>query len=158
MTADARPVAPARWQEAVIERMAPQTPRIVSVFLRALLAPHLAGQHIDVRLTAPDGYRAQRSYSIASAPGSANLELAIERLDDGEISPYFHEVARPGDAFEIRGPIGGHFVWSATLRGYQPEIRWPSTPKKCRCPGSGCRRTRLPFSGTRRPSARATTG
>ena len=111
MTADARPVAPTRWQEAVIERMVPQTPRIVSVFLRSPLAPHLAGQHVDVRLTAPDGYQAQRSYSIASAPGSANLELAIERLDDGEISPYFHEVARPGDTIEVRGPIGGHFVW-----------------------------------------------
>ena len=75
------------------------------------MALHVAGQHVDVRLTAPDGYQAQRSYSIASAPGAPTIELAIERLDDGEVSPYFHEVARPGDSVEIRGPIGGHFVW-----------------------------------------------
>ena len=102
---------PSPWQEAIIERVAPQTPRIVSVFLRSTLAPHLAGQHVDVRLTASDGYQAQRSYSIASPPGYEFIELAIERLEDGEVSPYFHEVARAGDAIEIRGPIGGHFVW-----------------------------------------------
>jgi ferredoxin-NADP reductase len=100
-----------RWHEALIERLLPQTPRIISVFLRAALGPHEAGQHLDVRLTAPDGYQAQRSYSIASAPGSEFIELAIERLEDGEVSPYFHDVARPGDAIEVRGPIGGHFVW-----------------------------------------------
>ncbi len=99
------------WQEAVIERIAPQTPRITSIFLRAPLAGHVAGQHVDVRLTAPDGYQAQRSYSIASAPGSATFELAIERLDDGEVSPYFHDIAQPGDTIDIRGPLGGHFVW-----------------------------------------------
>lgn len=70
-----------------------------------------AGQHVEVRLTAADGYRAERSYSIASAPGGP-LELAIERLDDGEVSPFFHEVVAVGDTIEIRGPIGGHFVWS----------------------------------------------
>jgi ferredoxin-NADP reductase len=112
MTADAS-VAPARWQEAVIERIAPRTPRVISVFLRAPLQQHLAGQHVDVRLTAPDGYEAQRSYSIASAPGTGPIELAIERLDHGEVSPFFHEVARPGDTIEVRGPIGGHFVWRA---------------------------------------------
>jgi len=100
-----------RWREALIERVVRQTPRVVSVFLRAPLAEHQAGQHVDIRLTAPDGYQAQRSYSVASAPGAAAIELAIERLDDGEVSPYFHEVARPGDSFELRGPIGGHFVW-----------------------------------------------
>lgn len=103
--------APLRWQEAVVEGIARLTPRIVSVALRAPLAGHLAGQHLDVRLTAPDGYQAQRSYSICSAPGSAAVELAIERLDDGEVSPFFHEVAEPGDIIEVRGPIGGHFVW-----------------------------------------------
>ena len=102
---------PSRWQQAVIERLLPQTPRVISVFLRSALGPHEAGQHVDVRLTAPDGYEAQRSYSIASAPGAEQLELAIERLEEGEVSPYFHEVARPGDAIEIRGPIGGHFIW-----------------------------------------------
>jgi len=105
--------SPSRWREAVIERLLPQTPRIVSVFLRSALGPHDAGQHVDVRLTAPDGYQAQRSYSIASPPESETIELAIERLENGEVSPYFHEVAEPGDAIEIRGPIGGHFVWRA---------------------------------------------
>ena len=105
--------APLRWQQALVERKVAQTPRVVSVFVRALLSPHDAGQHVDVRLTAADGYQAQRSYSIASSPEAALLELAVERLDDGEVSPYFHDVAEPGDAFELRGPIGGHFVWRA---------------------------------------------
>jgi ferredoxin-NADP reductase len=108
---DTNAALPSRWQQAVIERLLPQTPRVISVFLRSALGPHDAGQHVDVRLTAPDGYEAQRSYSIASAPGTEQIELAIERLEDGEVSPYFHEVARPGDAIEIRGPIGGHFIW-----------------------------------------------
>ncbi len=106
-------VAPPRWQEAVIERIVPQTPRVVSVCFGVSLGPAVAGQHVDVRLTAPDGYQAQRSYSIASAPGAASVELVIERLDDGEVSPHFHEVARPGDTIELRGPIGGHFIWRA---------------------------------------------
>jgi ferredoxin-NADP reductase len=72
---------------------------------------HLAGQHVDVRLTADDGYQAQRSYSIASAPESPHLELTVERVDDGEVSAWFTEEARPGDQFELRGPIGGHFAW-----------------------------------------------
>jgi len=77
-----------------------------------------AGQHVDVRLTAPDGYQAERSYSIASAPEAGTpLELAIELLDDGEVSPYFHEIAEVGDEIEIRGPIGGHFVWSRSEGG-----------------------------------------
>jgi ferredoxin-NADP reductase len=84
---------------------------VISVFLRLRLDEYVAGQHVDVRLTAADGYQAQRSYSIASAPASADIELAIERLDDGEVSPFFHDVARAGDSIEVRGPIGGHFVW-----------------------------------------------
>ena len=100
-----------RWQEAVIARIEPATPRIASVFLKADIARHIAGQHLDVRLTAPDGYEAQRAYSIASAPGEAPIELIIEKLDDGEVSPYFHEVAQAGDSIEVRGPLGGHFVW-----------------------------------------------
>jgi ferredoxin-NADP reductase len=104
-------VAATRWQQADIERITPQTARVISVFLRTRLERTSAGQHVDVRLTAPDGYQAQRSYSIASAPGAELVELAIERLDDGEVSPYFHEVARPGDSIELRGPIGGHFIW-----------------------------------------------
>ncbi len=71
-----------------------------------------AGQHYDVRLTAPDGYQAQRSYSLASSPGNTNLiEIAIELIDDGEVSSYFHDSVEPGEMIEIRGPIGGHFTW-----------------------------------------------
>jgi ferredoxin-NADP reductase len=77
----------------------------------------VAGQHVDVRLTAPDGYQARRSYSIASAPGAGDIELAIELLDDGEVSGYFHDVAQPGDTIEVRGPLGGHFVWQAGQPG-----------------------------------------
>jgi ferredoxin-NADP reductase len=105
------PGVAARWQTAEIERVVRQTPRVTSIFLRAPLAQHLAGQHIDVRLTAPDGYAAQRSYSIASAPGAPLLELAIECLQDGEVSPFFHDMAQAGDTLDVRGPIGGHFVW-----------------------------------------------
>jgi len=78
---------------------------------------HRAGQHVDVRLTAPDGYQAQRSYSIASAPEDEHLELTVERLDDGEVSPYLTQVLRPDDELELRGPIGGYFVWEASLGG-----------------------------------------
>lgn len=117
MTTAAPSPTAARWLGAVIGRIAPRTPRVLSVFLRASLGPHLAGQHVDVRLTAPDGYQAQRSYSIASAPGSDNIELAIERLEGGEVSAFFHDVAQPGDSIEIRGPIGGHFVWRAADGG-----------------------------------------
>jgi ferredoxin-NADP reductase len=109
--------APARWQRAVITRIEPLGARMRSVYLRAPLAPHVAGQHVDVRLTAPDGYQARRSYSIASAPGDGDIELAIELLDGGEVSGYFHDVAQPGDTIEVRGPLGGHFVWHATQPG-----------------------------------------
>jgi ferredoxin-NADP reductase len=78
---------------------------------------HRAGQHVDVRVTAEDGYQAQRSYSIASAPEDTRLALTIERLDDGEVSPYLTEVLRVGDRLEFRGPIGGYFVWEVTLGG-----------------------------------------
>jgi len=99
------------WKEAIVERIEPGTERIKRFFLRAPLARHEAGQHLDVRLTAEDGYQAQRSYSIASAPGDALIELAVDRLDDGEVSPFFHDLLQPGDTIEVRGPIGGHFVW-----------------------------------------------
>jgi ferredoxin-NADP reductase len=78
---------------------------------------HLAGQHVDIRLTAEDGYQAQRSYSIASPPESAQLELTIERIDDGEVSTYLVDDAQMGDAFELRGPIGGYFAWHSGLDG-----------------------------------------
>ncbi len=107
------------WQEAVIEAVTPLTARIKSFMLRpAHWHPFIAGQHLDIRLTAPDGSQAQRSYSVASAPGVEGLyELAVELLDDGEVSPYFHEVAQAGDAIEIRGPFGGYFNWSAADDG-----------------------------------------
>ncbi|PVZ11891.1 FAD-binding oxidoreductase [Actinomycetospora cinnamomea] len=76
---------------------------------------HLPGQHVDVRLTAPDGYQAQRSYSIASAPGSTTVDLVVQRIDDGEVSSYLTEELRAGDELELRGPIGGYFVWHADL-------------------------------------------
>ena len=78
---------------------------------------HRAGQHVDVRLTAEDGYQAERSYSIASAPEDDHLVLTVERLDDGEVSPYLAGELRPGDELELRGPIGGYFVWEAQLGG-----------------------------------------
>jgi ferredoxin-NADP reductase len=80
-------------------------------------AGHRAGQHVDIRLTADDGYQAQRSYSIASAPEDDLLALTVERLDDGEVSPYLTEVLGPGDELELRGPIGGYFVWEVSLPG-----------------------------------------
>jgi ferredoxin-NADP reductase len=78
---------------------------------------HVAGQHVDVRLTAEDGYQAARSYSIASAPEQAELALTVERLDDGEVSPYLTDELRLGDELELRGPIGGHFSWRAADGG-----------------------------------------
>src|SRR4051812_15955040 len=105
------------WHEATIERIVRQTPRVKSFFLRTSMRSHVAGQHVDVRLTAEDGYQAQRAYSIASAPGADVLELAIEELEEGEVSPYFHEVAREGDTFDVRGPLGGHFIWRVSDGG-----------------------------------------
>jgi ferredoxin-NADP reductase len=78
---------------------------------------HQAGQHVDVRLTADDGYQAERSYSIASAPEDERLVLTVERLDDGEVSPYLVDELRIGDMLELRGPIGGYFVWDGSLGG-----------------------------------------
>jgi ferredoxin-NADP reductase len=104
-----------RWQNAKIVEIMPRTKFIKSFFL-SLTEPfaYRAGQHVDLRLTAPDGYHAMRSYSIASAPDGSNvIELAIERLENGEVSPFFHEVAEVGDEIELRGPLGGHFVWAA---------------------------------------------
>ncbi|MDQ6635865.1 MAG: ferredoxin reductase [Gemmatimonadota bacterium] len=119
MTAAPPPlVAPASpWQTAAIERIVHRTPRVSSLFLRVALAAHEAGQHVDIRLTASDGYQAQRSYSIASPPGAASVELAVERLDNGEVSPFLTDVARAGDTIEVRGPIGGHFIWRAEEGG-----------------------------------------
>jgi ferredoxin-NADP reductase len=95
----------------VVEVVA-ETPRAKSLVLEVPgWEGHEAGQHVDVRLTAPDGYRAQRSYSIASAPEDRRLVLTVDRLDDGEVSPYLTDVLMAGDELEFRGPIGGYFAW-----------------------------------------------
>jgi len=106
------------WHEATIERIVRQTPRVKSFFLRTALRPHVAGQHVDVRLTAEDGYQVERSYSIASPPeDGARITLTVERLDNGEVSPYLVDELRVGDRLELRGPIGGYFVWDVPLGG-----------------------------------------
>lgn len=111
MSAPPHTLAPTAWQEAAIVRIDRVTPHMRAFgFDAPRMAPHRAGQHVDVRLTAPDGYQAQRSYSISSAPG-AGLQLLIDRIEDGEVSPFFHDVAAVGDTIELRGPLGGHFVW-----------------------------------------------
>jgi ferredoxin-NADP reductase len=95
-----------------------ETPTTRSIVLDAPAWPgHRAGQHVDVRLTAEDGYQAQRSYSIASAPDDEQLVLTVERLEDGEVSTYLVGELRPGDAFELRGPVGGYFVWEESYGG-----------------------------------------
>ena len=104
------------WRLAeVVERVA-ETRRATTLVLDVPCWPgHLAGQHVDVRLTAEDGYQAQRSYSIASPPKAPRLALTVERLEGGEVSPWLADEARPGDRFELRGPIGGYFTWSVAM-------------------------------------------
>jgi ferredoxin-NADP reductase len=113
------PPPPIRWQKVTINRIQKRTPTVTSFYFTPSASfSFRAGQHVEVRLTAPDGYRAQRAYSIASAPEHReNIELAIEKLATGEVSPFFHEVAQTGDEIELRGPIGGHFVWSVADGG-----------------------------------------
>jgi ferredoxin-NADP reductase len=95
----------------MVEEVVDETPRVRTIVLDVRDWPgHRAGQHLDVRLTAEDGYRAEREYSIASAPGEP-VAITVERLEDGEVSPYLTEELRPGDGLELRGPIGGYFVW-----------------------------------------------
>jgi ferredoxin-NADP reductase len=104
------------WHHATVVAIRDETPT-AKTFRLALPDPstHRAGQHYVLRLTAPDGYTASRSYSVASAPdGSAEIELTVERLDDGEVSTFLHDVVVPGDDLELRGPIGGWFVWEGT--------------------------------------------
>jgi ferredoxin-NADP reductase len=106
------------WQLARVVEVVTETARTTSIVLDPADWPgHLAGQHVDVRLTAEDGYQAQRSYSIASAPEDEHLLLTVERLDDGEVSPYLTETLQPEDELELRGPIGGYFVWREPLGG-----------------------------------------
>jgi ferredoxin-NADP reductase len=112
--------APGRWQIATVTSIRSETPRVKSFRLELpMWMPHLPGQHYDVRLTAPDGYRAQRSYSVASSPlDEGEIELTVDRLADGEVSPYFHDVLVEGDRVEVRGPFACYFVW----RGESPVL------------------------------------
>ncbi|HTI35349.1 MAG TPA: ferredoxin reductase [Miltoncostaea sp.] len=105
------------WSVATVRAVVDETPRVRTLVFDVPGWPgHRPGQHVDVRLTADDGYRAERGYSIASAPGEP-LAITVERLDEGEVSPYLTEVLQPGDRIELRGPIGGHFVWEPRLGG-----------------------------------------
>ena len=107
-----------RWLDAEVREVVRETHAAATLMLDVTGWPgHRAGQHVDVRLTAEDGYQAQRSYSIASPPEDPALALTIERLDDGEVSPYLVDEVRPGDAFELRGPIGGWFTWDVDRGG-----------------------------------------
>jgi ferredoxin-NADP reductase len=111
----ARTALPRRldWQLASVAAKRQETPRVFSLQLESgAWEGHLPGQHVDVRLTAEDGYQAQRSYSISSAPADGVLELTVEDIPDGEVSPYLSEVLRPADLLELRGPIGGYFTWT----------------------------------------------
>jgi ferredoxin-NADP reductase len=107
------------WRIATVADIRPETPTVKTFRLELPnWQPHLAGQHYDLRLTAEDGYQAQRSYSIASSPTDTGaLELTVERLEDGEVSGFLHDVAVVGDRIEVRGPIGGFFVWDAARGG-----------------------------------------
>ena len=105
------------WQSTTVGSVIDETPSVRTLLLEVADWPgHRAGQHIDIRLTADDGYEAERAYSIASAPGEP-LAITVERLDDGEVSPYLTEELRPGDLLEVRGPIGGYFVWETDFSG-----------------------------------------
>ncbi|MBK5187833.1 MAG: ferredoxin reductase [Gemmatimonadaceae bacterium] len=112
---NARPIA---WRVATVTQIVQETRRVRTLVLELPDWPgHRAGQHVDVRLTADDGYQTERSYSIASPPEDAHISLTIERLEDGEVSSYLADELRVGDKLELRGPIGGHFVWSVSDGG-----------------------------------------
>jgi ferredoxin-NADP reductase len=110
---------PLVWQISTVTAIRAETPEVSSYTLQLPnWRAHRAGQHFDVRLTAADGYQAQRSYSIASPPSrEGEVDLTIERIADGEVSPYFHDIVEVGDMVEVRGPIGGYFVWEPALGG-----------------------------------------
>jgi ferredoxin-NADP reductase len=106
------------WRVAEVLDVVAETPRVKTIAFDVPGWPgHRAGQHVDIRLTAEDGYQAQRSYSIASTPDGTRVELTVERLDDGEVSPYLTDELGPGDRIELRGPVGGYFVWEPAQGG-----------------------------------------
>jgi len=106
------------WQLAELVEVVAETPRVKTIVFDVPGWPgHRAGQHVDVRLTAEDGYQAERSYSIASASDGTRVALTVQRLEDGEVSPYLTDELRPGDKIELRGPIGGYFVWEPSEGG-----------------------------------------
>ncbi len=106
------------WLAAEVRAIVPETNRVSSLLLDVPgWRGHLPGQHVSIRLTGEDGYQAQRLYSIASPPETPQLMLTVERIDDGEVSPYLVGELRPGDRFELRGPIGGYFVWTVAAGG-----------------------------------------
>jgi ferredoxin-NADP reductase len=108
----APPRVPLVWRSATVAELIDETPHARTLVLDVPAWPgHVAGQHLDIRLTAEDGYVAERSYSIASAPEDARVALTVERIDDGEVSPYLAGELVVGDTFEVRGPVGGHFTW-----------------------------------------------
>ncbi len=109
------------WLAAKVSQVRPETARVSSIYFECPgWDGHMAGQHVDIRLTAEDGYQAQRSYSIGSAPDDDHLVLTIERLQDGEVSPYLVDVVEAGDQLEMRGPIGRYFVWTG-VDGWPPS-------------------------------------
>jgi ferredoxin-NADP reductase len=106
------------WELAELVEVVVETPHVKTIVLDVPSWPgHRAGQHVDVRLTAADGYQAERSYSIASAPDGTRVALTVQRLEDGEVSPYLTDELRPGEKIELRGPIGGYFVWEPSDGG-----------------------------------------
>ena len=121
MTAIEPQAIPARrleWRRAKVRQVIAETSRVKTLLLDVAGWPgHLSGQHVDVRLTSEDGYQAQRSYSIASAVEDKWVALTVERVENGEVSPYLVDEIRKGDQFELRGPIGGYFVWTVAMGG-----------------------------------------
>src|SRR5258706_15801042 len=121
MTVIETAAVPARrldWQLAKVRQIVVETYRVKSLLLQVSgWQGHLPGQHVDIRLTSEDGYQAQRSYSIASPPEDELLTLTVEQVENGEVSPYLVSDLRTGDQFELRGPIGGYFVWTAAMGG-----------------------------------------
>ena len=118
MSSATRVTKPLLWSEATVTSRAMETDTATTLMLDVPgWAGHKAGQHVDVRLTAEDGYQAQRSYSVASAPEQGTLSLTVQRIGDGELSPWLADMAAPGDVFEVRGPIGGWFAWDVSDGG-----------------------------------------